>query len=164
MAKTRRQKAVAGTDEPVPQSPATPSAPASQPSATLAVDIPEDLDFDALTSLLPDTRLDTPTPDAILYLYRLVVNQAADGDAAQRELEEARADLSRKDVELDQALQDRETATRDLEATLEGVQKELDQVKQEKEDIGTCSLLFRHALIGLIVCGQPSHEQSCRLS
>ena len=101
MAKTRRQKAVADAAESAPQSPATSTAPGPQSSATLAVDIPEDLDFDALSSLLPDTRLDTPTPDAILYLYRLVVNQAADGDAAQRELEEARADLSRKDVELD---------------------------------------------------------------
>ena len=47
-----------------------------------------------------------------------------------------RAEIQRKDVELDQALQDRETATSELESTLETVQKELAQVKEERDTLG----------------------------
>ena len=108
------------------------------PPATLTVDMPEDIDVDALSTLLPDTRLETPTPETILHLYRLVVSQALDTEAAHREMDETRAELSRKDVELDQALQDKETATKDLEETLESVQTELEQVKKEKEEISMC--------------------------
>lgn len=139
---TRRSRAAAVAAAESASQEASPG-PASQPSAqnatSLTVDIPEDLDFDFLSSVLPDTRLDSPTPESILSLYRLIVSQASEAEAAQRELEEARAEVSRKDVELDQALQDRETASKDLEITLENVQKELDQVKQEKEELGTRS-------------------------
>ena len=141
MKRTRKQKAAAAAAEAEAaiqeSSQAGPSAPAEGPTA-LTVDIPEDLDFDYLSSLIPDTRLDSPTPESILQLYRLVVNQAVEADAAQRELEDTKAEVGRKDVELDQALQDRENATKDLEATLDEVQKELEQVKQEKEEISAC--------------------------
>lgn len=139
MAKTRRQKAaVAATAESATREP-TPTSPSQPPvQAALTVNIPEDLDFDFLSSLLPDTRLDSPSPETILHLYRLIVTQATESDAAQRELEEAKADIEKKDVELDQALQDRESATKELEETLQGVQKELEQVKQENEEISTC--------------------------
>ncbi|KAI0330460.1 hypothetical protein GY45DRAFT_1323591 [Cubamyces sp. BRFM 1775] len=105
------------------------------PAATLTVNIPEDIDFDALSSLLPDVNLTTPTPDTLLSLYRLLLAHSSDAESAQRELEEARAEIQRKDVELDQALQDRETATSELESTLESVQKELAQVKEERDSL-----------------------------
>ncbi|KAJ8468503.1 hypothetical protein ONZ51_g9602 [Trametes cubensis] len=103
------------------------------PAATFTVNIPEDIDFDALSSLLPDVNLTTPTPDTLLSLYRLLLAQSSDTEGVQRELEEARAEIQRKDVELDQALQDRETASSELESTLESVQKELAQVKEERD-------------------------------
>ena len=101
---TRRSKAAAAAAAETASQETSP-APASsaQNVSALTVDIPEDLDFDFLSSLLPDTRLDSPTPESILSLYRLIVSQASDADAAQRELEEARAEVARKDVELDQA-------------------------------------------------------------
>ncbi|KAI0667763.1 hypothetical protein C8Q78DRAFT_1052496 [Trametes maxima] len=101
-------------------------------AAAFTVHIPEDLDFDALSSLLPDINLTTPTPDMLLSLYRSLLAYASDSEVAQREVEETRAEIQRKDVELDQALQDRETVTSELEATVETVQKELAQVKEEK--------------------------------
>ncbi|KAI0699945.1 hypothetical protein C8T65DRAFT_709807 [Cerioporus squamosus] len=106
-------------------------------SSSFTVNIPEDVDFDALSALLPDVNLSNPAPETIVSLYRLLVGQAADTEAAQRELEDARAEIQRKDVELDQALQDRETATSELESTLEAVQKELAQVKEERDALAT---------------------------
>ena len=111
--------------------PAAAAATAAQDAATrensptvFTVEIPEDVDFDTLNSLLPDFNLTNPSPDAIVSLYRLLVGQSDEAETAQRELEEARAEIQRKDIELDQAIQDRETATAGLEDTLETVQKE----------------------------------------
>ncbi|EED81916.1 predicted protein [Postia placenta Mad-698-R] len=117
-------------------SPAPAPAPLA-PGASISVAIPEDVDADILSNLLPDVDLSSPSSDVILSLYRLVVAQATESDATQRELEEARADIERKDVELDQALQDRDYAASELESTLDSVRKELEQVKQEKEELGT---------------------------
>ncbi|THH00176.1 hypothetical protein EW026_g2304 [Hermanssonia centrifuga] len=80
-------------------------------------------------------QLDSPSPEAIVSLYRLIAGQASEIDATTRELEGTKAEVERKDIELDQALQDRESASRELETTLENVQNELRQVKQEKEEI-----------------------------
>ncbi|PIL22755.1 transporter [Ganoderma sinense ZZ0214-1] len=112
--------------------------PAAGSSAPFTVTIPDDLDLDYLSSLLPEVvDLTNPSPETISSLYRLLVGQAADAETSQRELEEAQAEIQRKDVELDQALQDRETATSELQSTTEAVQKELEQVKQEKETLAT---------------------------
>ena len=120
------------------------AATAAQDAATrensptvFTVEIPEDVDFDTLNSLLPDFNLTNPSPDAIVSLYRLLVGQSDEAETALREHEEARAEIQRKDIELDQAIQDRETATAGLEDTLETVQKELAQVKHEKDELGT---------------------------
>lgn len=103
----------------------------------MTVNIPEDVDFDLLSSLLPGSNFDSPTPETIISLYRIVVAQASDIDVAFKELEETKAEVQRKEVELDQALQDRETVSKELETVSESFQTELRQVKQEKDDIGT---------------------------
>jgi nucleoprotein TPR len=53
---------------------------------------------------------ETPSPDAVLSLYRFVVSQAVDLDGSLRDLEVSRAEVERKEIELDQALQDRESS------------------------------------------------------
>lgn len=144
MTKTRRQSKAAAaaasadapTREPSP-APPVPSLPPHPHAAAFTLHVPEDIDFDVLATLLPDVDFEAPSPDAIVALYRLVVAQAAEGDHLQRALEETKAELQRKDVELDQALQDRESATRELETLSENVQSELRQVKQEKDHIRT---------------------------
>ncbi|KAA1479560.1 hypothetical protein DENSPDRAFT_789343, partial [Dentipellis sp. KUC8613] len=84
---------------------------------------------DYLLSLFPDASLETPSPDVILSLYRLVVSQATDIDTTTRDLEEVRAEIEKKDVELDQALQDKEASSKDVETELESLQKDLKMVK-----------------------------------
>ncbi|CAL1712475.1 unnamed protein product [Somion occarium] len=138
MTKTRRQskqqqKAAADSVAAAESASAAPSS--SQSVAAMTVTIPDDIDIEFLSNLLPDANLESPSADDIAALYRIVVNQAADLDATQREVEELKAEVERKDVELDQALQDKETATKDIESTLESTQKELRQVKQEKDEL-----------------------------
>lgn len=141
MMRTRRKS------KPAPQEEvAREESPAASTSAGFIVTIPDDIDLDYLASLLPElVNLTTPTPETISELYRLLVGQAVDAESAQRELEEARADIQRKDVELDQALQDRETASSELQSTLGTLQKELEQVKQEKDSLGACGVVLQHA-------------------
>jgi nucleoprotein TPR len=98
--------------------------------------IPDDLDLEYLSRLLPDVSFETPSPDAVLSLYRLLVSQAVDLDAAVRELEESRAENERKEVELDQALQDRESSVSSLEGQAKALQEELEKVKQERNTFG----------------------------
>ncbi|KAG6916321.1 hypothetical protein DXG01_007371 [Tephrocybe rancida] len=103
----------------------------------LSLSLPDDVDFEALSELLPDTNITSPSSDTIISLYRLILAQALEGRSIALELDEARAEVDKKEVELDQALQDKETASRDLEETLESVQNELSQIKQERDQLAT---------------------------
>lgn len=133
MTKTRRQRqaAAAAANE------QDGSSPSPEESHSRTIDIPEDVDLDSLSDLLPDINLTNPSPDAIVSLYRLLLSQASDIDTIQRDLDEERADSEKKDVEFDQALSDRETFCKELEASLEAVQKELKQVKEERDQLRT---------------------------
>lgn len=133
--KTRRKSkaaaAAVAADEPHAS-----SSQAREESPQLTISIPDDIDFEALSSLLPDANLSSPSPDAIVSLYRFILAQVSELDATQRELDEARAEAEKKDVELDQALQDRESQSKDLETALENAHNELTQVKQERDQLG----------------------------
>ncbi|KAH9056279.1 hypothetical protein EDB87DRAFT_1637584 [Lactarius vividus] len=110
---------------------------AGQTRVEFSVPIPEDLDFDYLSRVLPDVSLDTPSPDSILSLYRLVVTQAVGLENAHHDLDESRAENERKDVELDQALQDRESSVSSLETQVKGLQEELTKVKQDRDALAS---------------------------
>jgi nucleoprotein TPR len=89
-----------------------------------------------LSRLLPDFSFETPSPDAVLSLYRFVVSQAVELDGALRGVEESRAEVERKDIELDQALQDRESTVSPLETQVKSLQEELAKVKGERNTFG----------------------------
>jgi nucleoprotein TPR len=100
------------------------------------VSIPDDFDLDYLSRALPDVPFEVPSPDAILSLYRLVVSQAVDLEDAHRDFEELRADNERKDIELDQPLQDCESLVSSLGAQVKGFQEVLVKAKQERDTLG----------------------------
>ncbi|KAI0308529.1 hypothetical protein OF83DRAFT_1073321 [Amylostereum chailletii] len=101
----------------------------------LALAFPDDLDTEYLASLLPETNLSSPTPDTIISLYRLLISQDVDLDTTRRAMEEAQATLEKKDIELDQVLQDRESSSQEVEKELASVQQELTEVKREREEL-----------------------------
>lgn len=102
----------------------------------LEVELPEDLDQDTLSALLPDTNVATVTSETVISIYRALLLHTSELDAAQRELDQARAEVERKDVELDQVLQDRETSAKDLEVSLENAQNGLNQMQEERDKLG----------------------------
>ncbi|KAK7028127.1 Protein mlp1 [Paramarasmius palmivorus] len=88
-------------------------------SHSLNVPVPEDLDVETLSNVLPnDFDIHSPSAEDIVALYKLLVAQTSDIETSSRELDEARAEAEKKEVELDQALQDRESLSKDLESQL----------------------------------------------
>ncbi len=98
-----------------------------------------DIDLTTLGELIPDFSLENPSPEAIAACYRVILTQHEQLGASTRQMEELTAMVERKDVELDQALQDREASLQELETSMEATQEELKKVKQEKDEIGVCS-------------------------
>ncbi|KAI8994233.1 hypothetical protein BD414DRAFT_506685 [Trametes punicea] len=150
MMKTRRKSkaaAAAAAAEQQQEIATRENSPAA--AVPFTVNIPEDVDLDALSTLLPDVNFATPTPDDIVSLYRAFLSQTSDAEVAQRELEEARAKILRQDVELDNALHSRETAISELENTLKSVQEELTQVKEERDALATEKVKLQERLDAL---------------
>ena len=104
--------------------------------AEFFVHIPEDIDTDSLSDILPDIDFSSPSPEAIANVYRILLNQALEGRSITQELDEARAEIEKKEVELDQALQDKESVAKDCEAQVESIQRDLAQVKQGRDQLG----------------------------
>ncbi|KXN81784.1 Nucleoprotein TPR [Leucoagaricus sp. SymC.cos] len=128
----------------------------SQSDESLTIFMPDDIDLAALSNLLPDTSITSPSPDAIVALYRLLLGQSTDLENAQQELENVQAEVEKKDVELDQALQDRETAVKEADAQVEAVQEELKKTKAERDELAT----FKSKLQSEISELQNSRSQS----
>jgi septal ring factor EnvC (AmiA/AmiB activator) len=111
-------------------------------SVPFEITLSDDIDEDALSKLIPEINLALLSSDDILSIYRLLLSQLVSLDAAQRERDEARADTERKDIELDQALQDKERLSNDLEASVEVIHKELQQVRLERDQLGSYNTVF----------------------
>ncbi|KAK0441608.1 hypothetical protein EV421DRAFT_2082889 [Armillaria borealis] len=143
--KTRRKtKALASASED-----AAPSSPLPTDDTSLSVTIPDDLDVDTLSTLIPNATLAYPSPDTILALYRLALSQVADLDATQRTVDELRAQAEKTDVELDQALQDKESLSRDLGSQLEATQTEVKELKQERDQLVSSQVELKAEILRL---------------
>ena len=134
--KSKRAAAAAAEPDNEPAVSVAPLEAASSSRVEFSVPVPDDIDLEYLSRLLPDFSFETPSPDAILSLYRFVVSQAVDFDGSLRDLEESRAEVERKDIELDQALQDRESSVSSFETQIKSLQEELARVKEERRTFG----------------------------
>jgi nucleoprotein TPR len=108
----------------------------SQHEENLTIFMPDDIDLATLSNLLPDTSITSPSPDAIVALYRLLLAQSSELENAHQELENAQAEAEKKDVELDQALQDRETGLKEMETQVEVAQEGMKKLKTERDELG----------------------------
>jgi len=98
--------------------------------------VPDDIDHATLSDLLPGISITSPSPDAVVSLYRILLSQRSELEEIQHELENTHAEVEKKDVELDQALQDGETGIKKVEAQIELTQEELKRVKTERDELG----------------------------
>src|ERR1700733_9670618 len=122
--KTRRKSKAAGAEEQEHDEKSSQIIEETSSNAPLTVAIPADVDVDSLSNIVPDASLTSVSPETVVLIYKVLLAQSLQNDAAQRELDEARAEAEKKDVELDQALQDREGLSKELETSLETVQAE----------------------------------------
>ncbi|OJA16044.1 hypothetical protein AZE42_05491 [Rhizopogon vesiculosus] len=129
----RKSKAAAAAAHHDNDGASTQSIDESGHPAPFSVPIPIDIDIEELSSLIPEFA--NPTPKTIVSVYRMLLAQVAESNATQRELEEATAEVGRKDVELEQSYQDADNKTKRLETSLEDVQNQLTAVRQEKEQL-----------------------------
>ena len=114
----------------------------------LTVTLPSDIDEETLSDLLPETNLSSISPEDVIALYKLIVVQAVNLDTSERERDEARADLVRKDIELDQVLQDKESSVKEMEASAEDAHEELARVKQERDQLGFSIIRLSKLILG----------------
>lgn len=122
-----------------------PEAESSQGDATalLSFILPADIDVEALSNLLPGESLESPTQESLEKIYRTLLDQALQLDATTRQAEELAAEIEKKDVEVDQAYQDKENDKKEFESSVENVANELKAVKDERDELGMyrlCSL------------------------
>lgn len=147
--KTRRKSKAAAAAAADPEN--DPGSPAADDNQRLTVFMPSDVDLDTLSNLLPETSITSQTPEGIVELYRRLIELASKLDVTVRERDEERAEVERMEVEMDQALQDKESLAKELEGSSEALQAELKQVKQQRDEL-CASFTFRwRALIYLIV-------------
>jgi len=93
------------------------------------------VDEEVLYSVFPDGNFSVVTSDDVIELYRTIIDQSKALDALSRERDDATSAFERKDVEVDQALQDKERVVRELEESVESLQAEASKLKQEKEQL-----------------------------
>ena len=130
------------------------------PGSTVSVgSLLGDIDMRTLSGFFPDVSLETPSAAVIVQCYRLILTQAAQLDEKEKTIEEMEADVDRKEIELDQALQDKENLLMELDTNVKAVQDQLDVVKAEKEEIGKPALR-RVCQTILNVASWPSRFQS----
>ena len=112
--------------------------PSSAPSASKLFlgTLPDDVDFAALTALLPDISLESVSAENVVACFRVILTQMDQVDAKDKEIDELKALTEREEVEFDQALQDRESSMKDLETQNEKLQAELGRVKKENGELG----------------------------
>ncbi|KIY46697.1 hypothetical protein FISHEDRAFT_46885 [Fistulina hepatica ATCC 64428] len=93
-------------------------------------EIPDDLDVEALASLVPGIEASKPTSEHIIALYRVVLESVE----LRGEIDALQAAKERSEVELDQALQDRESLAHDKDVQLAEKDAEIEQLRQANED------------------------------
>lgn len=135
----KKSKAAAAAAAAQQEAPPPQDAPSASTLTTFSISLPSDIDLDALSALIPGEPLEVPTEDTVLHLYRTLLAHVTQLDATTHEVEELRAEAEKKEVELDQAYQDRENDKKEMENLADNLQKELKIVKSERDELGMCS-------------------------
>ncbi|KAG8871481.1 hypothetical protein FRB98_000746 [Tulasnella sp. 332] len=114
-----------------------------EPASPFAISLPPDVSEEQLYALLPESMsLEQPSPESIVQLYRLVIELKEQSDTAAADMDDARAEAQRKEVELDQALMDHQNETIRISASLEQVSSQVNGLKLENAQlVQTCQAL-----------------------
>lgn len=99
----------------------------------LSITLPDDLEPSTLNALTGSTTDWTaPTSETIIGLYRLIVSQKQEFDAALQNWEQR---LEQKDADLEQALQDQETHRQESNEAIEQLRIEVERLKSAGTEV-----------------------------
>lgn len=104
----------------------------------LAIQLPSELDLSELSKLIPESSITAPDADAVLHLYNLLLSHSSELEQVKIDYEEAKAENLKKEVELDQAIQDREVLQRESDEAVAEKAREIERLKAERNTLGTC--------------------------
>ena len=131
-------------------------SPEAHPHANaLYLEAPDDFNVDDLERLLPGLSLMVPTAETIIAVYRFALDGAIQLDLVTQDRDQARADVTRLEVELDQALQDQDVQSEQLRTSLDEAHKELEKLKTERVEFGRTPLNF--TMFSHLVCIHSGH-------
>lgn len=116
---------------------AEPDADSASQAAELLVNLPSDISVDHIKQFLPeDASLESPTPDVIIQLYRLILDFSERAEASATELDEVRADAQRKEVEMEQTVVDVQNEAAKAKTDVERLSGELRSLAADKDALG----------------------------
>lgn len=112
------------------------AAEAGGSTMELELELPSDIDVDQLEELLPDVSPSKLTPDAAVQLYKFILDQARAINDLGVQLEQSQSESLKKEIELDQTLQDHDMRFKELDDALSSRSAEVERLNKEYEAIG----------------------------
>jgi nucleoprotein TPR len=115
----------------------TTSSQVAEETEESTLSISPDFDVDYLAQNFPHIEDWTrPSAASISQVYTALAEILKERDVAQENAERLQAELEKKEIELDQTLQDRENETKELEASLESAKNDLNTALKERDQLG----------------------------
>jgi TolA-binding protein len=108
---------------------------------TIEVELPSDFDVDQLAEMFPNVQLRQPNSQTIAMVYKSLLEQSHSIHTLNLQIEEMRSENMRKEIELDQTLQEHDVRFKELEQNLSLKSSEVDSMKRQNEEL--CSLSIR---------------------
>ncbi len=109
---------------------------------SLQLNLPDDIDGDQILQLIPGISLLSPSPEDVIAVYKFLIEQTREVDSLNAQVEESNAASVRKDIELDQALQERDVQIRELESSAQLNATQVEKLRDELTRKGTAH--WRH--------------------
>lgn len=102
---------------------------------TLDIDLPQNMDIEQLEQLVPGVQLKHPNNQTIVLVYEALLDRYRSVNALNMQIEEMRSESVRKEVELDQTLQDQDVRVKDLEQALSSKASEVENLRLQNRDL-----------------------------
>ncbi|CAG7846542.1 Protein MLP1 homolog {ECO:0000303/PubMed:21784248} [Serendipita indica DSM 11827] len=131
-----------------------------QSSPHIQLQLPEDVSTSSLDALLGPNDWSAPSPDTILAVYRLLISQKEQFDAAFQDWEER---LAQKDADIEQTLHQQETFRVEYTEQLESLKGELDSVKKENAELAQSRAAIQDQLATLASTSTTSTHETEQL-
>ncbi|KAG8925621.1 hypothetical protein FRC02_009537 [Tulasnella sp. 418] len=128
------------------------------------IHIPPDLSLDVVSQYVPEgASLTAPTPDTIVLLYKLVTDFTLQLEEKAGELDDARAAIEKKEVEVEQTLVDHDNELAKFRSSLDETTRELSSLRRERDEIANSKNALQSKLDSLSSAQSHSSTEAADL-